>query len=137
MQFIERDKRSEQETRSAKEAIAAALQAAKEAVAAALQAAKEAVAEQNRSSAASIAKSEEATKEQINQLRMLMEARVGALEATSGETKERVTRIEGFSGGALGKTQSANANTGLLISVGAALIMAAGFVVSLIVNFAK
>jgi hypothetical protein len=94
-QFEERDKRAEQNSLAAKEAVSTAFLAAKEAVAAALQAAKEAVAEQNRASASAIAKSEAATTKQIDSLGSQMGTIAQNLSDKIEDLKGRLNTIDG------------------------------------------
>jgi LPS O-antigen subunit length determinant protein (WzzB/FepE family) len=87
-QFRERDTRTEQTSKDSKVAVDAALQAAKEAVG-----------EQNKSSALAIAKSETATTKQIDSITTLIQTNQKALDDKIADVKDRITGIEGRSGG--------------------------------------
>jgi hypothetical protein len=84
LQFIERDKRTEQLSLADKTAIAAALQAQKE----------QAVA-QNQSNAAATAKSEANFTKQIDQISTLIQSTAKAQDDKTNDIKDRLTRIEG------------------------------------------
>ena len=88
IQFRERDTRTEQTSRDAKTAVDAALQAAKEAVG-----------EQNKSGALAIAKSEASTIKQIDQIAILLQNVNKASDDKISDLKDRLTMIEGRSGG--------------------------------------
>jgi hypothetical protein len=88
IQFRERDTRTEQTSRDAKTAVDAALQAAKEAVG-----------EQNKSGALAIAKSEASTIKQIDQIAILLQNVNKATDDKISDLKDRLTMIEGRSGG--------------------------------------
>ena len=85
VQFIERDKRTEQLSLASSTAIAAALQAAKEAVG-----------EQNRSSALAIAKSENSTTEALRQLQTLFQTASKGTDDKINDLKGRLDRGEGI-----------------------------------------
>ncbi len=85
VQFIERDKRTEQLSLASSTAIAAALQAAKEAVG-----------EQNRSSALAIAKSENSTTEALRQLQTLFQTASKGTDDKINDLKGRLDRGEGM-----------------------------------------
>jgi hypothetical protein len=89
-QFIALDTRIEQNSNSAKEAIATALQAQKEAIAAALQAAKELVAAQNIASTNAILKSETSTDKRIDETQRQLSAMQAALDGRIGLISESV-----------------------------------------------
>ena len=84
MQFVERDTRTEQNSRDSNVSVDAALQAAKEAVG-----------EQNKSSALAIAKSEASTTKQIDQLGVFITSAVSGLDSKINDIKERLTQLEG------------------------------------------
>lgn len=84
VQFIERDKRTEQLSIASSTAIAAALQAAKEAVGA-----------QNTSNAISITKSETSMLESLRQLRDLFQADSRATNDKINDIKSRIDKGEG------------------------------------------
>jgi hypothetical protein len=88
IQFRERDTRTDQTSRDAKTAVDAALQAAKEAVG-----------EQNKSGALAIAKSEASTIKQIDQIAILLQNVNKASDDKISDLKDRLTMIEGRSGG--------------------------------------
>jgi hypothetical protein len=88
IQFRERDTRTDQTSRDAKTAVDAALQAAKEAVG-----------EQNKSGALAIAKSEASTIKQIDQIAVLLQNVNKATDDKISDLKDRLTMIEGRSGG--------------------------------------
>ncbi len=88
IQFVERDKRTEQLALANATAIAAALQAAKEAVG-----------EQNRSAAVAIAKSENSTAESIKQLQVLFSSDRSATNDKINDVKSRLDKGEGISSG--------------------------------------
>ena len=103
IQFIERDKRSEQTAKDSKVAVDAAFSAAKEAVG-----------EQNKSSALAIAKSEAATTKQIDSISLLISASSKATDEKIEDVKARLQMIEGQKQGVdrtVDKTDSRAANS--------------------------
>jgi len=84
VQFVERDKRTEQLALASSTAIAAALQAAKEAVGA-----------QNSSNSIAIAKSESATAESLKQLQTLFQTAIGSATTQINDLKSRLDKGEG------------------------------------------
>jgi hypothetical protein len=84
VQFLERDKRTEQLSIASSTAIAAALQAAKEAVGA-----------QNTSNSIAIAKSEGSTIESIRQLQTLFNTSIASIKDQMDDIKSRVDKAEG------------------------------------------
>lgn len=84
VQFVERDKRTEQLAIASSTAIAAALQAAKEAVGA-----------QNTSNSIAIAKSESSTIESIRQLQTLFNTSITSIKDQMDDIKSRVDKAEG------------------------------------------
>ena len=89
IQFLERDTRTEQQSRDAKVAVDAALQAAKEAVG-----------EQNKSNAMAIAKSEATFTKQIDQIGVLVTTMSKAIDDKIDDIKTRIQMIEGSKKGA-------------------------------------
>jgi hypothetical protein len=83
MRFVERDTRSERESRDNKVAVDAAFAAQKEAAS-----------EQNKSNTLAISKSEMATAETLNKLAELVATQLSALSEKVDDLKERVTRAE-------------------------------------------
>jgi hypothetical protein len=88
VQFIERDKRTEQLALASATAIAAALQAAKEAVGA-----------QNTSNSIAIAKSESSTAESLKQLQTIFQTAMAASTTQINDLKSRLDKGEGRSTG--------------------------------------
>jgi hypothetical protein len=107
VQFIERDKRTEQLALASSTAIAAALQAAKEAVGA-----------QNNSNSIAIAKSESSTLESLRQLRELF---LSENKATNDKVDDLKTRLDKGEGGSAGRMQGLSSVGGML--VGGAVII--------------
>ena len=111
-QFKERDTRTEQTSKDSKVAVDAALQAAKEAVG-----------EQNKSSALAIAKSEASTAKQIDQLQTLITTTSNNSDEKIADLKERLTRIEGMTGGSEAAKKNLHDNSSVYIAL-AALVVA-------------
>jgi len=111
-QFKERDTRTEQTSKDSKVAVDAALQAAKEAVG-----------EQNKSSALAIAKSEASTAKQIDQLQTLITTTSNNSDEKIADLKERLTRIEGMTGGTEAARKNLQDNSSIYIAL-AALVVA-------------
>ena len=121
-QFVERDTRSERESKDNKVAVDAALQAAKEAVG-----------KQQESGDKAIAKSEAATIKQIDQINTSIGASNKTLDDKIDDVKERITRLESEDKGhqtAVTTQQTSNMNlvsvigliVGALIGVGGLLV---------------
>lgn len=113
VQFIERDKRTEQLALASSTAIAAALQAAKEAVGA-----------QNTSNSIAIAKSESSTLESLRQLRELFLSETKAINEKVDDLKSRLDRGEGKGTGAVERQQNERANIGQGLAIVSVLISA-------------
>jgi len=121
-QFVERDTRSERESKDNKVAVDAALQAAKEAVG-----------KQQESGDKAIAKSEAATIKQIDQINTSIGASNKTLDDKIDDVKERITRLESEDRGhqtAVTTQQTSNMNlvsviglvVGALIGIGGLLV---------------
>jgi hypothetical protein len=119
-QFLERDVRMEQASRSSKEAVTEARLAAEKAVAAALQAAKEAVGEQQKSNALAIDKSERSFTKQVEQIGTTIVTMQKTNDDKNDDLKSRVQTIEGQRTGA-GNT------IGMFVGLGG---MVVGFVIA-------
>jgi len=122
VQFVERDKRTEQLSLASSTAIAAALQAAKEAVGA-----------QNTSNSIAIAKSETSTFESLRQLRELFLSETKSINDKVDDLKTRVDRSEASSVGQKTNIVETRANTGQMMSVAALIVAAIGAGVAIVV----
>ncbi len=122
VQFIERDKRTEQLALASSTAIAAALQAAKEAVGA-----------QNTSNSIAIAKSETSTFESLRQLRELFLSEIKAINEKVSALNSRVDRGEGKGTGIIERQESARASSGQLIAIISVAISAVVAAVAIVV----
>jgi len=122
-QFKERDVRMEQNSRDAKIAVDAALQAAKEAVT-----------EQNRSSSLAISKSDSATTKQIDTMGTMVQSAIAGLNLQIGDVKERITRIEGEGKGMVNETSRVQVESGAHHAVNANVIGVVGLVVGSLIG---
>lgn len=111
VQFIERDKRTEQLALASSTAIAAALQAAKEAVGA-----------QNTSNSIAIAKSEQSTAESLRQLQALFTNDSRATNAKVDDLKSRLDKGEGGTIQTKEVRRDSRDNMGLIVAIAAAAI---------------
>ncbi|HEV3312203.1 MAG TPA: hypothetical protein VG815_16960 [Chloroflexota bacterium] len=115
VQFIERDKRTEQLALASSTAIAAALQAAKEAVGA-----------QNTSNSIAIAKSESSTLESLRQLRELFLSETKAINEKVDDLKSRQDRTEGLGAGQVNNMNDSRARANQNVSLMSLLVAAVG-----------
>ena len=115
LQFLERDVRTEQASKAAKEALDAALLSAKELVTA-----------QNESNTAAAIKTETSFTKQIDQTATLISTLEKAIDSRINELKERLDRGEGTASGMQSGHDESRANWGLVIAaaVGAASLAA-------------
>jgi hypothetical protein len=116
-QFTERDIRTDQASKAAKEALDAALQAAKELVNA-----------QGEASSAAAVKSETSFTKQIDQIGTIISTLEKALDARITELKERIDRGEGSSSGMAGQRTDQRASIGTVIAAVATLVAVISFV---------
>ena len=120
-QFNERDTRSEHAAQESRISLDAALAAAKEAVS-----------EQNKANTLAIGKSEDATKERLDSLGVLMITSNKSLEDQIRDLKGRLDRGEGVTTGASDTRTEARLSTGALVSLVsvavAAVAVAANFI---------
>jgi len=91
-QFEQQDKRQEQTSREAKEAVATAFTASKEATSVALSAQKELVASQNTANAVAAEKSDKQTRDLLEQLRILQNT---TAESLAGQLRTNATNTDG------------------------------------------
>ncbi len=110
-QFTERDVRSEQEKKSAKEALDAALLAQKESVS-----------QQNDANTTAATKSETSFTKQIDQIAVLIATLEKALTDRITELKERIDRGEGSTSGAAGTRDEQRLNISQVIAALAVLV---------------
>jgi BMFP domain-containing protein YqiC len=103
-QFAERDTRTEQAAQESRISLDAALAAAKEAVS-----------EQNKANALAIGKSEDATKERLDALALLMTTSVSSLDDKISDVKSRLDRGEGHTSGGIDARALMFAVVGLLV----------------------
>lgn len=118
-QFNERDTRTEQAAQESRISLDAALAAAKEAVS-----------EQNKANALAIGKSEDATKERLDALALLMTTSVKSLEDKIGDVKSRLDRGEGRTGGQDDSRDDRRVNVGQIMLALSVLIAAVGLFVA-------
>jgi cation transport regulator ChaB len=116
-QFSERDIRTDQASKAAKEALDAALQAAKELVNA-----------QGEASSAAAVKSETSFTKQIDQIGTIISTLEKALDARITELKERIDRGEGSQSGAVTQRGDQRASIGTVIAAVATLVAVISFV---------
>jgi hypothetical protein len=116
-QFAERDIRTDQASKAAKEALDAALQAAKELVNA-----------QGEASSAAAVKSETSFTKQIDQIGTIISTLEKALDARITELKERIDRGEGSSAGSADTRSDQRLNIGQAIAAAAVLIAIVSFI---------
>ena len=116
-QFTERDVRTEQAAKAAKEALDAALLAAKELVS-----------QQNEANAAAADKAEQSTIKQIDQIGIRIDTMQKALDDRLTELKERIDRGEGGAAGAAGHRTEQRLNLSQVVAVAAVLIAAASLI---------
>jgi hypothetical protein len=126
LQFAERDKRSERESRDNKVAVDAAFAAQKEAAS-----------KQDEANQKAIDKSEKATAETITKLAELVETRIGGLVIQIDDVKARVGAIVAGSSGAQGQRTETRLNTGQMIAGLSAVFVAVAIIVSVLIAFHK
>jgi hypothetical protein len=121
-QFAERDIRTDQAAKAAKEALDAALLAAKELVG-----------QQNTANAAAAAKAEASFAKQIEQIDLRIRTLQEGFDARLGEMKERIDRGEGGSAGAAKVVTERRLDAGLLLAIVVAALAVVSAVVTIVV----
>jgi hypothetical protein len=125
VQFVERDKRTEQLALASSTAIATALQAAKEAVGA-----------QNTSNSIAIAKSESSTLESLRQLRELFLSETKAINEKVDDLKSRLDRGEGKGSGVVERRETDRASVGQGLAIASVVISIVVAMVAIVVAVA-
>ena len=122
LQFIERDKRSERESRDNKVAVDAAFAAQKEAAA-----------EQNKSNTLAISKSEVATTEAIRKLEQLVQAAIDGLNDKISALGDRLNRTENLITGAAENRAGSSKQLSTVLAVGSLMLILVSVSVAIIV----